>query len=81
MPMIYLVLISVAGGYKVFSVHTDRVEAESWRACREHSGDDTALAQMQAEEIEILITKEAELQRAKEGAKDAAAKQGAKSST
>lgn len=45
----YLLLVSIKGGWKVHSVHLTREQAEEWRKCKEHDGEDTAIAEALAE--------------------------------
>lgn len=50
----FLLLISDKGGYRVHSIHTTRVEAESWEKCKQRDGDDTAIAVLNPDEWEEI---------------------------
>lgn len=56
--MLYAVIISIKGGYKLHSVHPDLATAQAWAKCKEHDGDDTTILTMDAatlEEIERFL--------------------------
>jgi hypothetical protein len=44
----WLVLISKSGGYVVHSWHKNKTAAEEWKKCKEHDGDQVALAEIPA---------------------------------
>lgn len=57
----WFVLVSGKGGYKVHSVHKDRVTAETWMKCKEHDGEDCAIAEVaKAEEFAEEVARLAE---------------------
>lgn len=52
----WLMLVSRKGGYRVHSIHATEDHARSWAECKEKDGEDTAITEI--EEDELLDLKE-----------------------
>jgi hypothetical protein len=51
---LYLLLIRCPSGYKVHSFHATREALEQWVKCKEHDGEDTAVAELSEDDMESL---------------------------
>jgi hypothetical protein len=47
--VIWMVLVSCKGGYRVHSVHTTLERAKLWGECKSYEGEDTVVAEMDDE--------------------------------
>lgn len=51
---IYLLMLSVKGGWKVHSVHTDITIATTWALCKQHDGEETQIVLLEQDEANTI---------------------------
>ncbi len=52
---VYIVMVSIKGGYRAHSVHFDELIARQWQKCKEHDGDDSIIASADADMFTELL--------------------------
>jgi hypothetical protein len=53
--MLWLLIISAKGAYKLHSAHTTSARAEEWKECKTHDGDDCEVVELDKDSASDLF--------------------------